>query len=160
MIYTANAYKLAIILAFFTQVVSPNLAFSDTKSRYSWTEWCQQSNKDFTRSEIYLVNLISIQLSKQFDPRSCEDEQRIIEKRLATLTLSGRGIEDLSPLMVLRNSKKIESLDLVSTRLNQREINKLKFLDSLPSFKRLRLPKVSEGQPRILCPFRINAKCW
>ena len=105
--YATNVYVLSFILALFTQVVSPNLALSDTKSQYSWTEWCQQSNKDFTRSEIYLVNLISIQLSKQFDPRSCKDEQWIIKKRLATLTLSGRGIEDLSPIMVLRNSERL-----------------------------------------------------
>lgn len=149
-----RAIIIMLSLAFTCQAVAQT-----PKIQFSWEDWCERRDKRITRNEHLLVNLISIELALKDVSGNCSEEKRYIERNLSDLEIKNSRVQELTPLYSLKKSKRLKKLDLRSTRPSQGQLYGLNFLEDLPLFIQLKLPRVTKNGKSPICPFNDKRKC-
>ena len=158
---------LAITSALTSALIS-GVCFADYGEHYKtdpkwvlvWEQWCKGVSGGVSGEELETVRLISSYISFEQKSGSCRKEQEFLKYNMNYLVLNKREISDFSPLISLLDAKNIETLNIRGTRPTQDELNKLGFLENIPSFKRLFLPYSLENDRYPRCPFERKSICF
>jgi hypothetical protein len=151
-----NVILFSLIISFSGYVSAKS---SKQKNQFTWEDWCERRDTRVTREESYLVNLISIELALRGGSGTCADEKRFIERNLREIKIAGSKVNVLTPLFALRNANRLRKVDLKSTKPSQAQLYSLGFLEDLPNFIQLKLPRRTKNGKIPVCPFENSSKC-
>lgn len=132
---------------------------SDSKWELNWEDWCLGKAKGIEEDELKIIRQISSYIAFQRKSGSCLKEQEFLKYSMSYLALKDESISDLSPLISLIDAKNFERLNIRLTRPSQNELNKLGFLETLPTFKSLFLPYSLSNDRHPRCPFEDKNLC-